>query len=922
MSRPIMDSVWVGVLVCSSALLSLAGCGDDDAGSKTVSDAAAADVAQADAAIADLSVADTPATPDVTLDGGPIEDAPDTADASDATELPPSPLYAREVLAADHLIGGLVAYKGRTGAWLIGNSHVRFLIQAPQPGIGLALFGGNLLDADLVRPNGVPGNDRFRESFPFVAFRVIQADSIELVDDGRTGDEVVLRVRGPLAPSGIIDALDFLASDDAPFEAYQDYVVRRGESRLVMRTTVINVSDAIESVVVGDFLSFGKLLQLFAPGIGFITGDTVGDVPVLAGKGDGVSYAYAGPDGDVTVPFVDASGTVAIIEDGALMGPGEMRVFERWLAVGDGSVASVLDPLLAAAPDRGRVGGVVRDEAGDPVEGATVSALPLRANGDEPTRAESQALTGADGAYEMGLPAGDYQVVASGSGRIRSATTEVTITDGQAASADLVIGASARVTLAFTGDGPQPAAGTFPVKLSMSALNGGQEPDERLGERRIHGYSVFAFGGAGVDTIDVPPGRYRVVASHGPEFDLLTFDDVELTAGSVLDGHLARVIDPGNWLGCDFHQHTIGSLDANATLEEQVRENLGEGLGCAAITDHDAVTDIRPTALALGATPAFHGIIGDEVSINGVGHFNTFPLPLDDAHPYLLTGAKLWSGLSLGAVWANLRALPGARSILVNHPRSNAVNGYFVALKLDPRTGVGKAGDLTLGFDGIEVNAELGSAGAYTPEGWAAWSEGSVSSVPALADWFGLLNRGVDVAAIGNSDAHDTGDDAGYPRTYLRVGTSDPTAADNDAIVAAIASQQTMVSRGAFLRVDVADEDRQGRGDVVDGSAPVALHVVAEVAPWLDLVSVELYANGLLVETRATTPPAPGGTVWFDDSFELTPAADTWYAVVTRGAKSGRPVFGGNALAVWGPLYVDTDGGGFEAPGPVPEPSL
>src|SRR3954467_7834226 len=76
---------------------------------------------------------------------------------------------AGKVHRGSELIGGPVAY-GRVGdVWKIYNDKVRFLIQDVGTSVGLDLYGGNLLDADLVRSTG---NDLFRETFPIVGLHV------------------------------------------------------------------------------------------------------------------------------------------------------------------------------------------------------------------------------------------------------------------------------------------------------------------------------------------------------------------------------------------------------------------------------------------------------------------------------------------------------------------------------------------------------------------------------------------------------------------------------------------------------------------------------------------------------------------------------------------------------------------------------
>src|SRR5437868_15320206 len=93
---------------------------------------------------------------------------------------------AGKVTKDSELIGGPVAY-GRAGdVWKLYNSKARFLIQDVGAAVGLDLYGGNLIDADLVRAgdDGKNGHDLFREAFPIIGLHAMKATSIEVVSDG------------------------------------------------------------------------------------------------------------------------------------------------------------------------------------------------------------------------------------------------------------------------------------------------------------------------------------------------------------------------------------------------------------------------------------------------------------------------------------------------------------------------------------------------------------------------------------------------------------------------------------------------------------------------------------------------------------------------------------------------------------------
>jgi hypothetical protein len=859
------------------------------------------------------------------LAGGPADlevtgEATDTLESDDGA--PPrrelGPLYAARVVDPEWLLDGPGAY-GRVGkSWVIGNTKARFVIQDVGTSVGVSLYGGNLIDMDLVRPPGTLGREAFRETFTISGWRLLDPDAITVVSDGSDGKAAILRVTGKLALSKILDLLDGLA-DDTPLEVAVEYHVTPDTPAVLVRTIIRNLGQEPVTSMLGDFLAFGRLLELHAPEVGFATDSKIGTVGLIAGRGDGVSYGYARPEGSVEAPFVDASGTAGILDWGLTLEAGETRSIDRLFVVGDGSLQSVIEPLwvLRGTPF-GVLEGVVRGELGVEVAGVLVSGLPLSEGVG--THVENQAQTGPDGQYRLALGGGSYEVVVSGGDRLRSVPVEAEVDAGATVPLDLVVGPTAEIKVGFTGDGPIPEGSHFPVKLSLLAL-GGEAPDARLGEVAIHGQTQLVFAGPGRATFRTKPGHYQVVVSHGPEYQRQVLEDILLEDGVTLQGHLPRVVDTSGWVGCDFHQHTIGSLDANARLDDKLRENLTAGLECAALTDHDNLVDLRPTVEELGAGPAFFAVVGSELSVNGYGHFNAFPLPLDPLDPDALGGSKLWAGRSIDELFAVLRALPGERSILINHPRANGIKGYFTSQGYVAWSDQATSGTLARDFDGIEVNSQIGSGASFTPAGWAVWASGPSESTPVLADWFAFLNRGEAVCALGNSDSHDTGDDAGYPRTYLRVGTDDPAQITDAAIVSAIAAQHAVVAQGAFLRVWVDGQEPMGHTQLVLGAQGVSFRVVGSAPRWLVLDHLEVYANGLLLTEMALEPPVGEGTVWADQSFDFSPLVDTWYVFLVRGPEMGKPVFGGDTFAFTNPIYVDVDGGGFLPPGPVPLPT-
>jgi len=80
-----------------------------------------------------------------------------------------APATGARVIVIDgssQLIGGREAL-GDMGDFLLVNEQVRFIVRAKEKGL-YNPYSASLVDADLVRPKGEPGNDRFFELFPLV----------------------------------------------------------------------------------------------------------------------------------------------------------------------------------------------------------------------------------------------------------------------------------------------------------------------------------------------------------------------------------------------------------------------------------------------------------------------------------------------------------------------------------------------------------------------------------------------------------------------------------------------------------------------------------------------------------------------------------------------------------------------------------
>jgi len=204
-----------------------------------------------------------------------------------------------------------------------------------------------------------------------------------------------------------------------------------------------------------------------------------------------------------------------------------------------------------------------------------------------------------------------------------------------------------------------------------------------------------------------------------------------------------------------------------------------------------------------------------------------------------------------------------------------------------------------------------------------------------MKDWFALMNLGYSVCATGNSDSHGHNHDVGYQRNFLRVGKEDPAQLAAGDYLQAVLDERCVVSNGPFIQVWSGSDEVMGHMELVDApDGEAVLHVMVSAATWIDVSSLEVYANGrpLVLEAMGddlaqvagpmdadalSWPIASPGdeVIRLDADIHLFPDQDTWYVFLVRGEGSLSPVGSGAPFAYTNAVYVDVDGDGFDAPG-------
>ena len=506
----------------------------------------------------------------------------------------------------------------------------------------------------------------------------------------------------------------------------------------------------------------------------------------------------------------------------------------------------------------------------------------------------------------------------------------------------------------------------------------------------------------GVVSLDVRPGEYEVYVSRGTEYELKRVEGrVSLRPGQVFSHteSLRREVDTPGYISADFHLHAAPSLDSDLPLRRRVRTAAGEGLEYLVATDHNFVTDYQPFIEREGLQEWMSSMVGLEMTTLEAGHFNMFPVRRDVSQ--VTRGAFQWSDRTPQEVFDSGRALGDDVIVQVNHPRDQLL-GYFSQFGLDALKGevpppapggglsaitsqlIAPSGRAFFGddgsnqysgaFDALEVlnhglfheefharmperldpRREYGAEGGLTREeleqipAGAVLCDGEEVAYPgAVDDWFNLLNLGERYTGTANSDSHH-GDDIGYPRTYVRLGSDDPAAARVSGVARAVRERAVTMSRGPFLELFV-DGQPVGSDVVAEGGA-VEVLVRVRAASWVDVRRGVLYVNGEAAE-RFEVQVDPSSHM-AEVRLSLTLPRDAWLVAQVSGDVSMFPVvppidlppmllneaFGAIAgplglgggdfveiappmtgvfkpLAITNPIWVDVDGEGFTPPG-------
>ena len=733
---------------------------------------------------------------------------------------------------------GLITWK--PGDFVIANDRVALVIEDVGDSDLYDPWGGRPVGVARVAGGHLVEPANFGELFLLTGRASIITEDVSVLNDGSNGQPAVIRTIGTLHPVPFFDAVTKgIFPDLVGVRAAIDYELAPGADRVDIRYRYLNDTDRqLETGGMLHALMYTKRTPVFVPGEGFV--DSISGAPYIGVIDDhATSWAYV--PADAIGASLSVSGFVGGI--GPSFGLPACSAFDRvhaQLIIGGPG----LDGLVAAvAADRGppvrTITGTVRRGTA-PAAGVHVHAVDAVSNAYY-----TRTTTAADGTYALHVPATANARVVAVADAAQVAAVDAAV---GTATADLTMPAPARVHVLVFDD-----AGHVPARIQVLPRAGQELPNlpGNYGEVRYGGDRLqVVFSVTGDATLDVPPGNWELVVSHGWEY-AVDRRPLTVTAGQTVDVvvDLVLQVDTSAQQCGDFHIHTWRSNDSGDDATLKVASAIADGLELPVRSDHEYVADFSQEITALGAQRWAAGFGSIELTSFEVwGHMGVFPLVPDPTK--VNAGAPKWqtfptadspdtpfATLSPVAVFDAVRARSEQPIVIINHPRGST--NYFGYVGYDAATGTATdTADWDTKFTAVEV---------FHDSDWQANRDGTVR------DWLGLLKAGRKMFAVGSSDSHGiTTSPVGYPRTCLYLGTDDPRQVTATQVRDSLAAGHGYVSGGIYVTTSVGSALP---GDTVTGLGMTAqVDVVVQAADWVDVDAIDVVVDGDIVNTIPIMP--------------------------------------------------------------------
>jgi len=856
---------------------------------------------------------------------GPDEPAAETG-PSLTERLDSGEVRAGVVTDESALFGGVSA-EGQIGDIKIYNDRARFVIQSARESNYYVTYGGSVVDADIIRPFGQPGQDLIDDSSTMIGLgRMFDAETVEVIHDGSDGEAAVVRATGDVSPLTLLSGT--LESDalilDRKVEVTTDYILEPDSWLLRMETRVLWLDNTTPIQLADIAFVAVDIADIYQPVVGYNDGEAqevYGWTSVVGQRNEGALALLQGEEeGEyISTVLLDTIRSLGPL----LLGPraqvdlsdGDELIWSRYLGVAP-DVASMTDEWrLRRGETIQTIGGSVTDN-GNAIAGARVHVL------DEAGDTLTMAITDEHGGYRAGVPEGTAtQVVAESRGSgvyfdrnegagwyspysasiprarvlssIESGAPPIAFSPGYGVSEPHVGAENVGLTLTTPGQLTVQVADGGPAVVRVSFEAGDPvSVSNTVAPQRPSGEHAWLYVRDGEGTVPLEPGQYRVVVHRGLTHEAHE-EIIEIESGEALSitADLERSVDTTGLRSLDPHTHAAPSGDGAISMSGRLIVTAAHGVDVHFGTDHDHVADYRVLLEPLKLHQVLASIVADEVSPSIRGHHNAYPL--ESVPEEVNGGATLWwetwtDFVSTTGMYAEIRAMASDGDVLIqaNHPTSSS--GLFANASWQLLDGeVTNANKWDDSFDAFEILNDGGYA-------------------PVLPYYLDMLNRGLSPAPVGVSDSHSHRGGAGENRTWVPIDIDDIRELTNDHIRTAVRDGGTVASHGPLV---VATIDGQwAPGSTHTGT--VTLDVDIRTPSWMTVDTLHVYENGEVIMSLAVEDEPL--------SLNLSPEDDAVYVLITEGSEDMAPVYPGQRpWALTQGFFIDVDGDGWDSPLPA-----
>ncbi|MDP7039273.1 MAG: CehA/McbA family metallohydrolase, partial [Myxococcota bacterium] len=723
-------------------------------------------------------------------------------------------------------------------------------------------------------------------------------------------------------PSGL---LKFDPIADLPLQIRARYTLEPNAQHLEVRYYLRNLSDELVPLHTAFGIDMRGAVEPFVSGRGFSDpGVDLNNVEeLLSGEINQPFIAYQTQSHSIGVRSVDFLGDeeidrmsigvvgVALFFLGSknllefLSSPGSLELaggteqgfgFDLYLGddVNDVHVWSMGDASWGEISGR-----VIDEESGEGLANLRVAAINPQ-NGD----VESAFLTDAQGQFSGTLPVGDYHITADDLTRTPDPGQSITLSAN--AVSEISISLASHATLNIEVQSANDIHATTLDHTPCRVLLFGS-PQERQGgicgttlscdgNDAFRHYKSWELDGntpyaahlrycnttmAPDEALKVIPGRYLVVISRGPEYDILQeVVDLSTNQTHTVSGVLHRSLDSTKLVASDYHVHQVASTDSVVPFEQRVLGFASNGIDFFASTDHDAITDLRPVVAELELQDHLNTLPGTEVSTIDLGHFNGWPIePATDKNfgdPVDWAGGR--SRPTPGELFDLMRER-GAEVVQINHPRSSS--SYLQKLQIiydfENRTITANA-EKAPSAQIMHMNPAL-PLFATNFDAMEIYNGVRLSdAAPVKRDWFNLLSMGHKIVGTGVSDSHNNFTrNPGDPRTYVMLENDAPKDFDVTTYIQNFLAGKAFISTGPVIRITATSETAQGTlGDLIPTTGALGLEIEVQTPTWYKVDTLNLYLNQIFVNPGAESDDADYENLEPDVTLSLLPEVLEW----------------------------------------------